>query len=121
MRHKFEGIGEAGAAMVLAGLKANPSTTGLANGFVGKAIFFIVKVILMYFASLGLIVLNVGAAKLEAVVDKNDFNGAWDDADKIIAKFRETGRTMTEAEALAIDIPVIVAFRKFGSFARGKK
>lgn len=118
---KFKGIGEAGAAMAMAALAANPATIGLTTGFTGKVIFFIWKLIFMALASIGLVVLNVGVAKIETIVDEKNMDDSWDDADKVIAAIRATGRELTPEEELAIDTPVIDAFRKWASFARTKK
>lgn len=118
MKHKFEGIGEACAAVIIAALKANPGTRALAVGVAGKIIFFISKLFCMFLASLGLIILNVGAAKLKTIMDGNDFEDAFSDAEKLIQKIRATGRELTPEEERQIDAPVIDAFRKFASFAR---
>lgn len=118
MKYKFEGIGEASAAMILAATAANPSTSFLAQGFLGKVVFFLLKLFCMLLASLGLIVLNVGAAKIETIMDANNFDGSWDVAEKAIQDIRSAGRELTDEEIAEIDKPVIDAFRKFANFGR---
>ena len=111
MKHRLEGIGEASAAVVLAALKANPNTSFLSGGIAGKIAFFFLKLLFMFLADLGLIVLNVGAEKLKTIIDQNDFDESFDDAEKLIEKIRSTGRELTEDEIKSIDGPVIDAFR----------
>lgn len=72
-------------------------------------------------ASCGLVLLNVGAARIETLVDGKNFDGAWDSAEEFIAAIRNTGRELTPAEIKKIDDPVIAAFRKWASFARKKQ
>lgn len=121
MKYKFEGIGEASASIIMAGLAANPQTAFLAAGISGKIVFWIAKWFCMLLANLGLIVMNVGAAKLEVIVDENNFDGSWEQAEQIIKKIRDQGRELTDEEVKAIDGPVIDAFRKFASFGRVRK
>lgn len=118
---RFSGIGEASAAVVMAALAANPSTLVLTQGFAGKVVFFFLKIGFMALASLGLIVLNVGSAKIETIVTSNKFDGSWDTAEKLIKEIQDSGRTLTPEEIKKIDGPVIAAFRKFASFGRPKK
>lgn len=121
MKHKLEGIGEAGASVILAGLAANPSTAALASDIVGKIVFFVCKCFCMLLANFGLIVMNVGAAKIETIITEGNFEEGWADADTLIKKIRATGRELTDEEIAAIDGPVIDAFRKFGGFGRMRK
>lgn len=121
MKHKFEGIGEATAAAIVAGLSANPELAFLTVGFSGKIIFFLGKLLGMALASMGLITLNVGAAKIETIVSETGMDEAWSDADAMIEKIRNTGRELTDEEIKAIDEPVKSAFRKFGRFGRLRK
>jgi hypothetical protein len=119
--YRFEGIGEASAAVVMASLSANPTFIPITTGFIGKITFFTLKVVFMLLASLGLIVLNVGVAKVETIIDGNNFDESWDTAENIIRLIRESGKEITPAEAKAIDDPVIAAFRKFANFGKTKK
>lgn len=118
MKYKYEGIGETGAAIIMAGLAANPSTVIFTQGILGKIIFFISKLFCMYLASLGLIMLNVGAANLETIIDGGDYDGSWEKADQIMNQIKERGRELTDDEVKQIDQGVIDAFRKFASFGR---
>ena len=72
-------------------------------------------------ANLGLIVMNVGVAKVQTIIDENEFEDSWDTAEKLIQKIRDQGRDMTSEEIKAIDAPVIAAFRKFATFYRVRK
>ena len=118
MKYHFEGIGEAGAATIIAGLSANPNTIFLTKGFVGKIIFFLLKRFCMFLADKGLIVMNLGAAKVQTIADKGTFDGSWDTAEKLIEGIRNEGRELTDEEIKEIDQQVIDAFRKFANFGR---
>lgn len=106
--------------MVLAALLSNPGTVFLTTGILGKIVTWALTEFFSMLASLGLVMLNVGAAKVETLIDGKNFDGSWDTAEEFIAAIRSTGREMTPEEIAAIDGPVIVAFRKFASFARKK-
>jgi hypothetical protein len=120
-KYKFEGIGETVAALVVAGLSANPQFAWLVKGFLGRVVWFGAKLAGMGFASLGLVVLNVGAAKIDTIVTHGNFDGSWDSARKLIAEIQKEGRELTDEEKARIDEPVKAAFRKFGRFARMRK
>ncbi len=117
---RFTGIGEASASMVLAALAVNPSTTVLTTGILGKFTFLVFKILFTFLASLGLIVMNVGAAKLETVLDQHSFDGSFEEAEKLIKKIRDSGKEISESDAAYIDAPVIAAFRKFANFGKAK-
>lgn len=117
-KHKFDGIGEAGAAIILAGLAANAGTVWLTVGFIGKTVWFLVKLMCMGLASIGLVVLNVGAEKIETIMAENKFDGSWDSAKKLIDEIHRQGRELTDEEKKRIDDPVKDAFRRFGRFGR---
>lgn len=119
--HNFTGIGEVSAAMVMASLAANPSTLPLTTGIPGKILFYILKIFFTYLASLGLIVLNVGAEKIETVAAENNYDGTWDSAEKSIKQIRDTGRDLTPEEIEAIDQTVIEALRRFARFGKKKE
>lgn len=121
VKYKFSGIGETGAAMVIAGLSSNPAFAFLATGFTGRVVWFLAKLVCMGMASLGLVVLNVGAEKLSVLVDQTNFDGSWDRAQALIAAIHKEGRELTDAEKKRIDDPVKDAFRKFGHFGRVRK
>lgn len=119
-KHDLSGIGGATATIVLAALAANPSTAVLATGFLGTIIKFLLTKLFTILASVGLVVLNVGAARVETLIDQHNFDGSFETAEKLIGAIRQTGRDLTPAEVRAIDGPVIDAFRKWASFARDK-
>lgn len=121
MKYHFDGIGSASASVIMAALGANPSTTFLTAGLPGRIVFWIAKYFCMLLANSGLIVLNVGAAKIQDIIDEGNFNESWDTAENIINKIRDTGKEMTDEEIKAIDQPVIDAFRRFASFGRDRK
>lgn len=120
-KHKFVGIGEAGAAIIIGGLAANPNTVWLTAGFLGRAVWFAAKLIVMGLASLGLVVLNVGAEKISVINDQNNYDGSWESALKLIDQIQQGGRELTDEEKTRIDAPVKAAFRKFGRFGRVRK
>lgn len=118
---KFMGIGEASAAAVMAVLRTSPAFLPFTVGIQGKILFFILKLLFSWLASLGLIVLNVGAAKIETVMSEITFDGSIESAEKAIKAIRDSGRELTPEEIKAIDEPVIDALRKFASFGRDKR
>lgn len=120
-KHRFDGIGETGAAMLVAALSVNPKTMFLTKGIPGKILFTVSKYMFMGLASLGLVVLNVGAAKIDTIIAENNFDGSWESAQKLIAKIHGEGRELTDAEKKSIDDPVKEAFRRFGRFGRVRK
>lgn len=120
-KHKLEGLGAASAAMVIAALSSSPGTAWMVAGIPGKIIQWVLTKSFSMLASLGLVILNVGAARVETLIDGKNFDGAYDSAEEFIAAIRATGRDMTPEEIKKIDDPVIVAFRKWASFARKKE
>lgn len=106
--------------MVLAALLANPSLAWLATGFVGKVVMWGLTHLFSMMASLGLVILNVGAARVQTLIDGKNFDGAYDSAEEFIAAIRASGRELTPEEIKKIDEPVIEAFRKWAGFAAGK-
>lgn len=120
-KHKLEGIGSASAAMVLASFASNPSLSFLTLNMSGKILFWVLTKFFSAMASLGLVVLNVGAEKLLTALDKVNYDGSWESADKMMAEIRKTGRDLTPQETKTIDDEVIKSFRKFAKFGRKKK
>lgn len=120
-KHNLEGIGEASAAAVIAALAANPSTAFLATGLSAKILFFILTKVFSAFASMGLVLLNVGAEKIAVTVEKIDFDGSYESAEAFINEIRNTGRDLTDEEVKKIDDGVIYTFRKFAKIGRKKK
>jgi len=121
MKYKFWNIGEASASVIMAMMIANPQTAIFAQGFLGKILFFVFKIFCTYLANLGLIVMNVTAAKIETISDAGNFDESWNTAENLIKRIRDTGRELTEAEMKEIDDAVIVAFKKFATFGKDKK
>lgn len=111
MKHKLEGIGEAGAILMMSTLATSfpLATTGLQ----GKILFILLKIFHMALASAGLIVVNIGVAKVETLIEHKDFDGSFDKAFEIINK--KKGQ-FTDEEAKKIDDAVIDAYRKFATF-----
>lgn len=120
VKHGLSGIGEASASAAIAALSANPSTAFLTAGLSGKILFWILTKVFSGFASMGLVILNVGAEKLAVAADKVEFDGSMESAEKFIEEIRKTGRELTPEEVKKIDDEVIAAFRKFATLARKK-
>lgn len=117
-KHKLDGIGGASAAVVFAALSSNPYTAWMTAGIQGKIFFWVCENIFAWLASVGLVLLNVGAENLLAVIDKANFDSSLESAEKFIAEIRKTGRDLTPQEIKEIDDKVIVQFRKFAKIAR---
>ena len=120
-KHDLSGIGSASAASILAVLSANPSTSFLTVGFLGKVVFFFAEKIFTGLASMGLVILNVGAEKLSAAIDKSNYDGSMRSAFEFIEEIRKTGRELTSEETKKIDDEVITQFRKFAKMTRSRK
>lgn len=119
-KYSFDGIGGASALIVIAALAANPSTSFLATGFIGKIVTWLLTKLFSMMASVGLVILNVGAEKVEGLVSKAEFDGSFEAAEKLLNAARDAHQQLTPAQIKAIDDPVIKSFRKFASFARQK-
>lgn len=120
-KYDFSGIGAASAKLVLAALAANPSTTFLTVGFSGTVVNWILTKAFSMAASAGLVILNVGAEKIETLIAKNQYDGSWDSAEKLLQDARDAHHTLTPAEIAAIDGPVIDSFRKFANLAKAQQ
>ena len=116
-KHKFEGIGKAGATAAFLALAADPATIGLTKGFVGKILFKIMTEASSFFASKGLVFLNVTISKVEVLIEQKAFDGSWDEAFEAINK---AGGTLTPEQTLEIDKKVMEAFDKFADMSRNK-
>ena len=121
VKHKLEGIGAASASAVFAALLSNPTTAALTAGVIGKILYWLLTKFFSALASGGLVLLNVGASRIETMIESSKFDGSWDNAEEFIKAIRDTGRDLTPEEITKIDAPVIDAFRKWASFARKKK
>lgn len=117
-KYTFDGIGGASATIVLAALALNPSTAWMAGPWIRPITNFLLTGIFSALASVGLVILNVGAAAVEELIDEHNFDGTEATAQKLVDAIRQKGQTITPEQAKAIDDPVIAAFRKFASFAR---
>lgn len=117
-KHDLSGIGGASAATVLAALAAYPPTAALAQGVQGKIIYWALQNIFTWFASIGLVLLNVGAEKLLIAIEKSQFDGSMEAGYKLIEEIRSSGRDLTPEEIKKIDDEVIEQFRKFAKMTR---
>lgn len=104
--------------MVLAALAGNPSTLWMTVGIPGTVIRWILTQLFSGVASAGLVLMNVGAMKVESVLDKAAWDGSIESAMKILEDIRTQHRDVTPEEAKKIDDEVIKALRKFGRFGR---
>jgi hypothetical protein len=120
-KHNFTGIGNASAAILIAAMSANPALLGLTTGIPGKILFKIFSKIFSTLASMGVVLLNIGAEKLLIAAEKSNFDGSIDSALKLVENIRSTGRDLTPEEIKQIDDKVIEQFRKFAKMTRGRK
>jgi len=118
-KYNFDGIGAASASLVIAALATSGNTWAVA-GVSGTIFKWLLTEVFSAAASVGLVLMNVGAEKVEIIIDQNAFDGSWDSAEKLIDAARQAHQDLTPAQIAAIDAPVIGAFRKFASFARPK-
>lgn len=117
-KYKFDGIGAASASTVMAALLATPSMAWITAGLGGQIVFWILSKFFSAIASAGVVILNVGAMKVESAIDKAAYDGSLESAQKLLDAIRAEHRAITPAETKAIDDPVIAALRKFGRFGR---
>ena len=120
-KHDLSGIGGFQASIAFAALAANPSTAGITTGLLGKIVFYFISKLFTALSSLGLVLLNVGASKIETALDKANYDGSFDSAEKAINEIRGTGRELNPEEVAAIDDKVIIAFEKFAKLGKKKK
>lgn len=115
-KHKFSGIGKTGATGVFLWLSS--SNPGLTSGFFGKLLYWVLTKFFSSAASAGLVMMNVGVENVLVMDQKNDYDGSFDEAFKII---NEKGlNNLTQEEKDAIDEKVKEAFRKFVDMSRNK-
>jgi hypothetical protein len=119
-KYNFSGIGGASSKLVLAALTANPSTLWLTVGIMGTISDWILSWAFSCAASVGLVVLNLGAEQVESLIAQNQFDGSWDSAEKLLNAAHDAHQSLTPAQIAAIDQPVIDSFRKFAQIADGK-
>ena len=82
--------------------------------------FYLLTQLFSALASLGLVLLNVGAERIITAVDKYGFDGSFETAEKLIEEIRKTGRDLAPEEIKTIDEEVIKQFRKFAKLGRKK-
>lgn len=99
--------------MLMVILAGNPVTAFLAVGVWGKVIHWVAAKFFGWLAGQGVMVANVGIAKIDTLIAKNDFESAFSEAFKIIEQRKGQ---LSAAEARKIDDRVIRALRKFGSY-----
>lgn len=111
-KYNFEGIGKATALLLFSGLAASPFAW-FTVGLQGKIVFWLLTQLGKWFASTGLVLLNVGIANVQVLSQQSNYDGAFDVAFRAIAD--RNGR-LTLAEKKAIDDRVIAAFDRFADF-----
>ncbi len=109
----YDGIGGAGATMLMVILASNPTTAFLAVGFWGKVIHWTATKFFGWMAGQGVMFANVGIAKVDTIIAKSEFESAFSEAFKIIEQRKGA---LSAAEARKIDDNVIRALRKFGAY-----
>lgn len=114
-KHKFEGIGKAGATGAF--LWLSTSQPWLTSGLLGKIVYWSLTKMFSGAASTGLVLANVGVEAILTHVQEDDFNQAFDEAFKII---NAKGPTLPPEEGKAIDDKVKAALRKFADMSRNK-
>lgn len=112
-KYKFDGIGQASATAAFLALAQ--SQPWLTTGVLGKLTYWFLTRAFSAAASAGLVLLNVGVAKVETLIEATEFDGSFDEAFKII---NAKGSSLTKEEADAIDSKVIAAFRKFADMSK---
>ena len=111
-KHEFTGIGSASATLTFVALAGSPLAF-LTQGFLGKITHYILTQIYSRLASQGLVVLNIGVARVQTMAQRKDFDGTFDDAFDLINK---SGGRLNPDDIKAIDDRVISALRKFTDF-----
>lgn len=111
-KHDLTGIGSASATLTFVALAGSPLSF-LTQGFLGKVTHYILTQIYSRLASQGLVVLNIGVARVQTLVDRKEFDGTFDDAFDLINK---SGGRLSQDDIKAIDDKVIRALRKFTDF-----
>lgn len=111
-KHKLDGIGSASATLTFLALAGSPLAF-LTQGFLGKITHYILTQIYSRLASQGLVVLNIGVAKVQTLAEQREFDGTFDDAFDLINK---SGGRLSADDIKAIDDKVIRALRRFTDF-----
>lgn len=111
-KHELTGIGSASATLTFVALAGSPLAF-LTQGFLGKITHYILTQVYSRLASQGLVVLNIGVARVQTMAQRKDFDGTFDDAFDLINK---SGGRLSPDDIKAIDDRVISALRKFTDF-----
>ena len=112
-KHKFTGIGKLNATVVF--MWVNSQLPGLTTGIAGKILWWFLQQVGTGLASAGVVLANVGIAKVETMIERDDFKSAMEDAIKAVD---ENLSTITPAEGKALDDKVKKAFDKFTDMSR---
>lgn len=118
-KYKFSGIGNASAKLVMAFLVSQGQVWAAGGIWANIVSWFLAQAFSMG-ASMGLVLVNVGADAVEELIDKNGFDGSFDSAEKLLDSAHQAHQELTPEQIAAIDAPVKNAFRKFGQIANGK-
>lgn len=117
-KYKYENLAKASATSLMVALAASSWGAPLVVGVQGKVIFELFKLLSMLFASIGVVLLNVGVANVEVWLEKGTFDGTMEDVlDYIKAKGGKN--KLTEQEKKELNAKIIAAHNKFGTFGDG--
>ena len=120
-KHDLSGMGGFQASLAMAFLATNPSTAGITQGIIGKLLHYFLTKLFSALSSLGLVLANVGASRVETALDKSGYDGSWETAEDAIQSIIGQGRELTPDEVKQIDDKVIAAFEKFAKLGKKKK
>lgn len=112
-KYKFEGIGKLNATVVFMWLAQN--VPFLTVGIAGKIVWYLLVQVGSGLASTGVVLMNVGVAKLEVIAERDDFKGT---IEEMIGLVDQIGPDMTKEKADEIDNHVIDVVRKFIDMSR---
>lgn len=116
-KHEFTGIGSASATLTFVALAGSPLAF-LTQGLLGKITHCILTQVYSRLASQGLVVLNIGVARVQTMAERKDFDGTFDEAFELINK---RGGKLSDEEIKRIDSKVIDSLRKFTDFGVRKR
>lgn len=119
-KYVFNGIGSASAKIVMALLVADGQLWA-AGGFWASIINWILTFAFSMGASLGLVILNLGAERVEEIVDENNYEGTWDSAERLVDAARNAHQDLTPAQVKSIDDSVKAALRRAAVLADANK
>lgn len=112
-KYDLPGFGKVQALLVFTAMASGPLAF-LTTGIPGKIVFPLLELAGEWLASKGLVLLNIGAEKVETLIEENAYDGSFEKAFEAINAKR--GK-LTDAEKKSIDDKVIAAARKFFSFS----